>query len=120
MHALANLRTRTDQGVTVNHCAFIDIGARIDEHGRHADDAGSNVSAVTDAGSARNNANPIVRRKCSDWVGVLVEKLQRGTRWRHLNNRSHAKAEQNPALDPGVCLPVAAGIAFSSADLAAV
>src|SRR6185437_2220217 len=38
VHMLADLRAGTDEGMRVDHCAFVDIGSGVDVHGRHADD----------------------------------------------------------------------------------
>src|SRR5712692_4142148 len=120
MHPLANLSTRPHQSVAVDHCAFIDVSAGVDEHRRHAHDAGRDVRAVAYARAAGHDADMIVRRKFSDWISVLVEKLKTETCRRHFHNRAHAKAEQDAALHPGIRFPLAAGIAFGGANLATI
>ena len=51
MNSLPNLRARADQGMGVDHRAFIHVCADIDEHRRHADDAAGDVGAVANTGT---------------------------------------------------------------------
>src|SRR5260221_7901219 len=104
--------------MSIDHRSFIDISAGIDEHRRHADDAGRNVRAIAYARTARDDAHAIVRRKSSYWISVLVEKLKTGICGRHFHNRAHAKAEQDAALHPGIRLPLAVPVTLSGAHLA--
>src|SRR6266850_7090139 len=106
--------------MAIYHCSLVDKSAGVDEHRRHADDAGRNVRAVTYARPTGNDAHAIVRRKSSDWISVLVEKLKTGVSGRHFHNRAHAKAEQDAALHPGIRLPLAVRGPLSRTHLAAV
>src|SRR5882672_5121813 len=120
MHALANLGARPYQRVAVYHGPLVHVGPGVDEHRRHTNHAWSDVSAVANAGSARDDPHAIVCRKFSEWISVLVEKLQTAIRRRHVDNHAHAKAQQNAALDPGIRLPLPVRIALSSANLSAI
>src|SRR6185436_16541986 len=106
--------------MAVDHCAFIDIGACIDEHWWHADDAGRDISAVANARAPGNYAHAVSGGKRSDRIGVLVEKLKRRTRGRHFNNSAHAKPKQDSAFHPRVRPPLAVCIAFSRANLSTI
>lgn len=55
----ANLRARADQGMRIDHRVFTDVSTHIDEHWRHADHAASDMSAVTNTGATRNDANTV-------------------------------------------------------------
>src|SRR5436305_6043032 len=46
--SLADLSAGTDQGMGVDHSAFVHIGPDVDEHGRHADYRRSHISAHSD------------------------------------------------------------------------
>src|SRR5438045_1323930 len=46
--SLADLSAGTDQGMGVEHSAFVHIGPDVDEHGRHADYRRSHISAHSD------------------------------------------------------------------------
>ena len=81
MYPLPDLRTRTDQCMAVDHCAFIDVCAGVYEHRRHAHNAGSDVCPVSNARSAWHNAHPIGGRKPFDGISMLVEKLKAAV-WR--------------------------------------
>src|SRR5882762_8470874 len=120
MHALANLGAGANQRVTIYHCPLVHVSPGVDEHRRHTNYARRNVSAVANARSARNDPHAIVCGKLSEWISVLVEKLQTAIRRRHVDNHAHAKAQQNAALDPGIRLPLAVRIALSSANLTAI
>src|ERR1700724_4535498 len=41
-----NLRAASDQRMRIDHGSFADVGSYVDEHGRHADHAATNVAAV--------------------------------------------------------------------------
>src|SRR5215510_1784478 len=120
MDTLSNLRARTNKRVTINHRPFINVRTRVHKHRRHANDAGCNVSAVSDTRTARHNPNTVVRGKLSNRISVLVEELQTSIGWRHVNYCAHAKAEQYALLDPGVSLPSSIRTSLSRADLAAI
>src|SRR5207247_10742312 len=82
MHALSNLSARSDQGMKVNHRAFIDIRADINEHRRHTNDISCDIGAIANRRSARHNANSVARtewfcRKC-----IFIEKMK------YLGNRT--------------------------------
>src|SRR5262249_26194778 len=47
VNALPDLRAGTNQGVRIYHRSVINVGADIDEHRRHAGNATSNVTAIT-------------------------------------------------------------------------
>src|SRR5258706_16273362 len=106
--------------MAIYHGSFVDVGACVDEHRRHANHAGGDVGAVANARSAWHDAHAIFAGKFSDWIRVLVEKLQARAGSRHLNNRSHAEAEQGAALDPGIRLPLAVCMALGSANLTTI
>src|SRR5260370_42140198 len=120
MHALANLGARPHQRVAIYHCPLVHLSPGVDEHRRHTHYARRNVSAVANAGTARNDPHAIVCGKLSEWISILVEKLQTAIRRRHVDNHAHAKAQQNTALDPGIRLPIPVRIAFSSTNLTAI
>src|SRR5438046_6826119 len=106
--------------MAIYHGSLVDVGARVDEHRRHANHAGCDVGAVTNARSAWHDAHTIFGGKLSDWISVLVEKLQARARWSHLDNRSHAEAEQDATLDPGIRLPLAVCIALGGTNLTTI
>src|ERR1043166_5481631 len=120
MDPLSNLRTRPNQCVTINHRPFVNVRPRIHKHRRHTNDAGRNVSPISNTRPARHNPNAVVHGKLSDWISVLVEELQTSIGWRHVHNRTHAKAEQYTLLDPGICLPSPVRSSLSRADLSAI
>jgi len=71
--ALADLRAGTDQGVRVDHGAFIHPGAGVDIHGRHADYTASNVSACADGRAAGNDTDAVGCGEMANRIGVLVD-----------------------------------------------
>src|SRR5262249_60650258 len=105
MDTLSNLPAGSDKRVTINHRAFVNVRSRIHKHRRRANDAGCNVSAVSDTRTARHNPNTVVRGKLSNRISVLVEELQTSIGWRHVNYFAHAKAEQYALLAQAVRLP---------------
>src|ERR1700686_965843 len=120
MYPLANLGAGPNQRMAIDHCPFVDIGAGVDEHRRHADYAGRNVSAVANARSAWHNAHAIVSRELSNRISVFVEELKTCIRGRHFDDGAHTKAQQDAALAPMVCMPNAVSVAFGGANLAAI
>src|SRR3954462_2587769 len=106
--------------MAVDHRAFVNVGAGIYKHRRHADDSGRDVGAVANARTTGYDAHSIVSRKSSDWISVLIEKLQRRARWCLFNDLAHAKAQQDAALDPGIGLPSAVCVTFGRAHFAAI
>src|SRR5258705_3024702 len=120
MYAFPNLRARSDQSVAVYHCSFVHVCTRIDEHGRHADYARGNISAVANAGPARHDAHAISSRKFSNRIGVFVEELEGAIRGRHVDNRAHAKAQQDATLDPGIRLPGAFCVSLCRTNFTAI
>src|SRR6185436_11654838 len=76
VHALTHLGARANEGMRIDHRLGADIRADVDEHRRHADHALREVRAATDAGSARDDANPFLRSKVSRGERVLVHEAE--------------------------------------------
>src|SRR4030095_6094712 len=120
MHALPNLSTRSDQRMTVDHCALIDVRSGVYKHGWHAHDAGRYVCAVAYARAAGHDAYAILNRKLPNRIGALVEELQTLIPRRHVDDCAHPKSEQYAPLYPGIRLPLTTGISFSRTDFTAI
>lgn len=99
---LADLGATADEGVGVDHGAFVDVCADVDVHGRHADDAGSEVGSAADGGAAGDDAHLLGRGELARGVGVLVDEGEVVAGGGEL---AEAETEENAALDPGVDAP---------------
>src|SRR6185295_18052795 len=106
--------------MTVYHRPFVNVGANVYKHRRHANHPGRDVSAVAYARAARNDAYAIFSAQLPNRIGMLVEETKTAIRWRHVYDTAHAKTRQDAALDPGICFPLAIRVAFGGADLSAV
>src|SRR5438132_10503471 len=106
--------------MAVDHCALVNVRAGVDEHWWHADDAGRDVCPVANTRSSGDDAHAICARERMNWVSILIEKAEAAIRRRHVNDRAHAKAEQNASFHPRVRVPIAIRVALCSANLAAI
>ena len=118
----AYLRARTDQGVGIDHRVFTYVSSHIDEHRRHADYAAADMSAVANAGAARNDANTVGNREGMKRVGGFVKEGEHGRIDVHVHDGTHSKAEEDSLFHPGVDAPTrgGSGIGFRSANLASI
>ena len=69
------------RGVTCMPPMYINVGADVDEHRRHARDSAPDVAAVADARAAGNDAHARFSGKCLQRERGLIEKRLR-CRWR--------------------------------------
>ena len=115
----ADLRARADERMRVDERALADVGADVDEHRRHADDAlarrtrrRESTSRRARCGCRRVGAGPLERHR------VLV--VERQARDRHVDGVAEAEAEQDALLDPRVDAPAGRrrGIGLGRAHLA--
>ena len=74
VNPLADLRAGTHEGVRIDHGAFVDLGAGIDVHGRHAYHAAREVGAGTDRRAAGHDADAVVGSEMPRRVSMLVDK----------------------------------------------
>src|SRR5467141_249173 len=103
----ADLRATPNEGMRINHRAFSYVRAYIHKHGRHANDSAANVAPIANAGAAGNDADAVRGRERARGIGGLVkERLLHGIDG-HVGDSTHAKAQENSLLDPGVCPPSA-------------
>ena len=77
VHALADLRAGSDQRVRIDHRAVVDVGADVDVHRRHADDALAEVRAVADGRSAGHDADAVAASKRLSGIVSLSTNGQR-------------------------------------------
>ena len=119
MHPLADLRTRADEGVRIDHRAATDIRPDIDVHGRHADDVRREIRTASYRGPARHDAHLMLHTELARGECVLIEKMKRCLP-RHFHDPADTKAEQNCALYPRHGVPRAVRITTGGANLAAL
>src|SRR6266481_8714316 len=122
MATAPDLRAASDKRMRIDHRAIADISAGIHEHGRHAHNVASYVTAVTNAGSSRNEAHTIGAGKMPHRVSVLVKEWLLGRVHRHVYGRSHAEAHQDSFLYPRIGAPATrlGSIRLRGADAARV
>src|SRR5690606_40906263 len=58
----------------IDHAALINVGADVDVHRGHADDATRDVGACPNGGSSRDESDLILQRDRLKGIGILVEK----------------------------------------------
>jgi len=63
-----NLRAAADQRMRIDHGSFADVCSYVDEHGRHADHAATNVAAVANARTTRHDAHSVVGCQGANWI----------------------------------------------------
>ena len=121
MHPLADLGAGADQGVRVDHGAFVHIGADVDEHGGHADHRRCDIRAFPHRRSAGNHAHSVSDRELAGGESVFVDEGK--GRVSHFAEFSQAKAQQNALFHPGVDFPLSVdlfgGANFSLRELLA-
>ena len=113
---LAHLGAGTDQRVRIDHCAFVNIGADVDEHRRHANDRGRDVSSSAHRRASGNHAHQVAGSEVANRIGILVNKREHA-RVSALRQLADAKAQQDPLLHPLIGAPAAVGL-FGSANRA--
>ena len=101
----ADLRARSDERVRVDQRLVADVGADVDVHRRHADDAAAEVGAVPDGRSAGHDAHAGPRADRLQRQRVLVEERPAAVIGRHVDGLAEAESEQDAALHPGVHPP---------------
>src|SRR2546423_13948420 len=106
----------------VDHRAFTNVSADIDEHRRHANHPAADVTAIANAGAAGNDAHTGGSRERTRRVGGLVKKRLFGGVDRHVSDGAHSKAEQDSLFHPGVSAPAGfrGGIGLGSANFASI
>src|SRR5580698_5698961 len=106
----------------IDHGAFVNIGADVDKHRRHTNDASSDVGADTDRGAAGHDTYPVIDRKVARGKGVFVYEGQ-STVAAHLGEFADTESQQDALLDPGVGRPFSTdffcGANFSKCQLIA-
>src|SRR2546430_665772 len=118
----ADLGATPNERVRIDHRAFTNVSADIDEHRRHANHAAADVTSIANAGTAGNDAHAVGSREPTRRVGGLVKKrLFRGVD-RHVGDGAHSKAQQDSLFHPGVNAPAGfrGGIGLGSAYFAAI
>src|SRR5271154_3913599 len=101
----ADLRAASDQSMRVDHGARAHPGPSVDEHGRHASDARTDITAVANAGAAGDDPHAVFEIELLDWKCGFVEPgLPRGVD-RHIDGNAHPETDQNAFLYPGVDAP---------------
>jgi len=106
MDPFADLGTRADQCVRIDHCPFIDVRSRVDVGGGHDHHSHGEVGPVANARSPGNKPDVVVKRQSLKGIGVLVEKTELlflGV----VDQFSKPETEDNPFLDPVVNRPAA-------------
>ena len=106
--------TRACESIIV---AFIDVGADVDEHGRHADHGGRHVGAFANRRSAGHEANTIGEGEAAGGEGVFVDKREYVSVG-HLLQFAQTETEKDALLDPGVDDPASVDF-LGGANLAA-
>src|SRR5262245_37618671 len=119
MNAFANLRARTHQRMTIDHRTLVDIGAHVDEHWWHTDDAWRDVRAIANAGPSGNDAHILEDARGPDRIGIFVEEAEARSH-RHVCERAHAKPLQNSLLHPGIYYPLSFLVSLRRPHLAAI
>ena len=105
MAARADLRAASHQGVRIHHSAIVHIRAGIDVHRRHAGDALADVAAVANAGAAGHDPHAALRCEFLERICGFIEEGQASMVRRHIHHASHAEAQQDALLHPGVDAP---------------
>src|SRR5438477_8287095 len=122
MAVTADLRATSNERVGIDHGAFANVSPHVHEHRRHANHAAANVTAIANAGAARNNAHAVGSRERTRWIRRLVEEgLLHGING-HVRDGAHSKPQQNSLLHPGVRTPAGfrGRIGLSSPNLTAI
>src|SRR4029453_7294860 len=119
MDTLPNLRARTNERVTVDHGPFVNVSTNVDVHRRHTNNSRGEVNTIAYARTARHNPHLLFERSHSDRVRVFVKKSQTRAA-RHIHQTTHAKAEKDSLLHPGVNEPLAVTVPFGRAHLTAI
>src|SRR5262249_25740998 len=101
VHALPNLCTRPDERVRINHRAFVDVGANIDEHRRHADNGRSYVGPHAYRRPSGHDSDAIGNRKPASREGVFIDEAE-ALAASHQREFSEPEAEEDALLDPNV------------------
>ena len=117
-----DLRTAPNERMRIDHRAFAHVRANVHKHRRHTNYPAPDVTAVANAGAARNNAHAVGSRERPHRIrGLVKERLSRCVDG-HVRDRAHSKAQQNSLLHPGVCAPArfCGGIRFGGANVPAV
>lgn len=118
MNPLADLSTRTDKRVRVDHRTFIDVSADVDEHRRHAGHALSDVTGVSYRRASGDDSNAVGSYKMMKGIGVLIIKSKLIVDGK-VFDAAHSKPEQDSSFDPKVHNPFAID-SFGGADLTRV
>src|SRR5205807_3211561 len=111
--ALSDLRAGANQGVRIDHGAFVDVGSDVDEHRRHADDGRGDVGPDTGRRSAGDDAYTIGDGELAGREGVLIDEGESGG---HFLENSETESQEDAAFDPGVDGPAAVDL-FGGADV---
>src|SRR5690606_4079666 len=102
----------------IDHAALINVGADVDVHRGHADDATRDVGACPNGGSSRDESDLILQRDRLKGIGILVEK------WKPLgrvtDQTSDPEAQQDSFFHPLVNRPAAVRLARSGSHLASI
>ena len=95
VHALADLRARSDERVRIDERSLADVRADVDEHRRHADDAAIDERAFANRRSARHDAHAGVERRASSAASCPCRRTASGRdrRTRRRCRRSGSRAE---------------------------
>src|ERR1019366_2614923 len=73
---LTHLSAGTDQRVRIDHRAFVDISAYIDEHRGHANDGGGYIGASAHGRASGNHTHQVAGGEVANRIGILVNKRE--------------------------------------------
>src|SRR5690554_2472757 len=102
----------------IDHAALINVGADVDVHRGHADDATRDVGACPNGGSSRDESDLILQRDRLKGIGILVEKWK--PLGRVIDQTSDPEAQQDSFFHPLVNRPAAVRLARSGSHLASI
>src|SRR6185295_15179190 len=105
MHARADLRARSHQRMRVDQRGLANPRSDVDVHRRHADDAASQIGAVTHRRATRDDADAALWIEALEWQCVLVVEGPAAVIRGHVDDVAEPEAEENALLDPGVDAP---------------
>src|SRR5215813_6062012 len=102
MYPLANLCATADEGMGINHRAFIDVSADVHIHRRHADHRLRQVCTRPYRRPPGNDADALLRRKFPSGIGLFVYEGEIATGCRKL---PQAETKQNALFYPRIHAP---------------